>query len=232
MVQTLVRHCLLRELAVRLVGVGHKGHSPRRQHTDAIHLSPLGKMPRNHLFDIIRDVYPAHIQRPVLPHEAPHPTHVIPVVTVLVPPEAVHVRVEQIVQPRQAVQVLALVAARAEALGEEQAEVRAGHLVRARVARVGRDDAAAGGVRFRQVLVLAVAAGPFVVPDVEDRARLRGGLGFHGRRVDLRPGGAAFAPDDLFGFFGVRGVGEGGGVVGGSDIGAGGVGGCEVGAGG
>lgn len=61
-------------------------------------------------------------------------------------------------------------------------------------------------MRFGEVFVFAVAAGPFVVPDVEDGAGLGRGFGFQGGGVDLRAGGAAFAADDLFGLGGVGGV--------------------------
>ena len=127
-------------------------------------------------------------------------------------------------------QVFALVALGAEALGEEEAEVGAGDFVGAGVAGVGGDVAAGGGGGLGQVFVFAVAAGPFVVPDVEDGAGLGGGLGFDGGGVDLGAGGSSFAADDLFGLFDVGGVrrvcsGEGGcGAVGDGEIGGGGVG--------
>jgi len=58
-------------------------------------------------------------------------------------------------------------------------------------------------VGFGEVFVFAVAAGPFVVPDVEDGAGLGRGFGLHGGGVYWRAGGAAFAADDLFGLRGI-----------------------------
>ncbi len=107
---------------------------------------------------------------------------------------------------------------RTQALREEEAEVASSYLVGARVPGVCGDVATAGGGVLGEVFVLAVAAGPLVVPDVEDSAGLRWGLGFEGGWVDLRAGGAAFAADDLFDFLrgvlgvcGERGFGVGGG---------------------
>lgn len=99
----------------------------------------------------------------------------------------------------------------ADAAGEEQAEVRPGLFVRARVAAVLADVAAGGRVRFREVFVFPVTAGPLVVPYVEDGACLEGELGFEGGGVDLGAGGAAFSTDH-FGFLlrGGGGVDEGG----------------------
>ncbi len=124
-------------------------------------------------------------------------------------------------------QVLAFVALWAQAFREEQAEVAAGDFVGARVARVRRNVAAACSGVLAEVFVLAVAAGPFVVPDVEDGACLGWGLGFEGGGVDLGPGGASFAANDLLGLL------SGGGVVGGGGgggEGSFGIGGNEVGA--
>ena len=123
----------------------------------------------------------------------------------LVAAETIHIRVEQVMQARQAMEVFALVTPGAEAFGEEKAEIRPGDFVAARVPGVGGYVAAARGVGFGQVFVFAVAAGPFVVPDVEDGAGLGRGFGFHGGGVDLWAGGAAFAADYLFDFF--RGIG-------------------------
>lgn len=60
---------------------------------------------------------------------------------------------------------------------------------------------------LREVLVLAISAGPFVVPDVEHRACLWGRFGFDLARVDLGSGWASLSPDYPFGFILRVGVG-------------------------
>jgi hypothetical protein len=57
-------------------------------------------------------VDPTDIQRAVLPHERAHTTHVISVIAEFVPPETVDIRVEDVVDGREAVQILALVGLR------------------------------------------------------------------------------------------------------------------------
>ncbi|KAA6412159.1 MAG: hypothetical protein FRX48_04310 [Lasallia pustulata] len=178
MVQALMRHRLLGELAVRLVHVGDEGDAARRQHADAVDLAPLGEVAGDDLFDVVGHVDTPHVQRAGLAHEAADAAHVVAVVAVLVAAEAVDVGVEEVVDPGEPVQVFALVAFGAQASGEEEAEVRAGDCVGAGVARVGGDGAAAGRGGLREVFVFAVAAGPFVVPDVEDGAGLGGGSDF------------------------------------------------------
>lgn len=173
-----MRHRLLGELAVRLVHVGDEGDAARRQHADAVDLAPLGEVAGDDLFDVVGHVDAPHVQRAGLAHEAADAAHVVAVVAVLVAAEAVDVGVEEVVDPGEPVQVFALVAFGTQASGEEEAEVRAGDCVGAGVARVGGDGAAAGRGGLREVFVFAIAAGPFVVPDVEDGAGLGGRLGF------------------------------------------------------
>lgn len=181
------------------VGICDERHSPRSQDTDAINLPPLLEMARDNLLDIIRDVDAAHVQRAILARERPHTAHVISVVAELITAKAVNVGVEQVVQRRQTMQILALVALVADAAREEQAEIGPRDLIRPRVSAVLGDVAAALGGVLGQVLVFAVAAGPLVVPDVEDGAGLRGRFGLDGRWVNLRPGRTTLAADDLFG---------------------------------
>ena len=104
-----------------------------------------------------------------------------------------------------------------DSAGEEQAEIRAGHLVGGCPAGVEGHVTAAEGVGFGEERVFAVAAGPFVVPYVEDGAGLGGLVGvLEESGVDLRAGGPAFTPDQ-FGLLcggllgeGCVGVGKGG----------------------
>ena len=201
MIQTLVCHGLLSKLRIRLVRVRDERHPARGQHPDAVDLAPFREMARHHLLDIIGHMDPANIQRAVLARERAHTAHVVPVIAELVPTETVHVGVEEVMQRRQAVEVFALVAFGADAAREEQAEVRSGHLVCACVPAVLGDVAPGGRGVFREILVLAVAAGPLVVPDVEDGACLRGRLRFKRCRVHLRPSGSSFSPDYLLGLF-------------------------------
>jgi hypothetical protein len=94
-------------------------------------------------------------------------------------------------------QVLAFLTFGAYPPGEEQAEIASVDLVALGVPGVIRNVAARDGSGLGQVLVLAVAAGPLVVPDIEDCARLRRRLGFHGRGIDLCSRGALLPADDL-----------------------------------
>ena len=128
----------------------------------------------------------------------------------LVPAEAIDVRVEGVEESRETVQVFTFLAPRAQAFGEEETEVGSRDFVGARVAGVAGDAAAAGG-GGGLVFVFAVAAGPFVVPDVEDGACLGGRFGFEGR-VDLGPRWSSFLADYFLGFllFGVWVLGVGG----------------------
>lgn len=102
--------------------------------------------------------------------------------------------------PRQTMQVRALRALGAYAARKEEAEEGAGDGGGFGVATVEGDVAAARCVRLGEVLVFAVAARPFVVPDVEDCACLGRGLGGHGAGVDLGARWAALFADDLLDF--------------------------------
>jgi hypothetical protein len=70
-------------------------------------------MPRYDLFDVIGYVDPANVKCAVLAHERTHTAHVIAVVAVLVTAEAVHVRVKEIVERREAVEIFAFITFRA-----------------------------------------------------------------------------------------------------------------------
>ena len=98
-------------------------------------------MPCHNLLNIISNVNSPDVKRPVLPHEAPHSTHIIPIVTVLISPEAINIRIEQIMYPWQSVQVLALMALGTDSTRKEQTKVAAGYFVGARIAAVARDAA-------------------------------------------------------------------------------------------
>lgn len=118
-------------------------------------------------------------------------------------------------------QVLALLTPGAEPSSEEQAEITPDDFVPARISGIASDVAATGGCGLGEVFVFAVTARPFVVPDVEDGAGLRGRLRFKSPCFDLRAGRATFLADYLLGFFNgrVSGFGEGGGVVGRCEVG-------------
>ena len=59
MVQALMRHGFLCELAVCFVGVGDEGDAAGREAADAVDLAPFGEVAGYYLFDIVCDVYPA-----------------------------------------------------------------------------------------------------------------------------------------------------------------------------
>lgn len=144
-------------------------------------------MASDDLLNVVGNVYATNVEGAVLAHEAAHASHVVSVVAVLVAAEAVDVRIEDVVDGGQAVQVLALLALGAQALGEEEAEVAPGDPVGARVATVLGYVAPRGSGSLRQILVLPVASRPLVVPDVEDRSRLRRRLALKRVGVHLRP---------------------------------------------
>ena len=148
MVEGLVGHGLLGELGVGLVGVGDEGDAARVEHAYALDLSPLGEVARNDLLDVVGDVDAANVDGSVLAHEAANTSHIVTVVGVAVAAEAIHIRIEQIVDSRQTVQVLAVLALGADAAGEEEAEVGAGDPVGLRVAAVLGDITAALGGRL------------------------------------------------------------------------------------
>lgn len=203
MIQTLVGHSLLGELSIGLVGVRDESHSPRIKYAYPLDLAPFRKVARHDLLDVVRDVYPSDVDGPVLPHEAADAAHVVAVVRVLVAPEAVDVRVEQVVDARESVEVLTVLALGADAACEEEAEVGTGDFVRACEATVLGDIAATLSVCLGQVFVFSVAAGPFVVPDVEDGTGLRRWFRCYEGGIDLRSR-RTFLADDLFDLFGCR----------------------------
>ena|SRR5579862_5101116 len=99
-------------------------------------------MTSDYLFNVVVDMYPSYIQCPILPHKAPHTTHVVPVIRVLIPPKAVDIRIKQVVDCRQTVEILAFVAFWAQAPREEQAEIAPRHFIRACISRVFSNIAA------------------------------------------------------------------------------------------
>ena len=129
MIQILMRHRLLRELRVRLVGVGDEGDAPCRQHPYAIDLAPFREVSGDDLFDVVSDVDPADVEGAVLTHEGAHAAHVVAIVGVFVTTETVDVGVEGVEEAGKSVKVFALLTAGTEAFGEEETEIAAGDLV-------------------------------------------------------------------------------------------------------
>lgn len=85
---------------------------------------------------------PANIQRAILPREASNTTHIVSIIGKLVAPETIDVWIKDISHGREAVEVFAIYTLRTKSAREEEAEVGAGRLVGARVARVFGDVAA------------------------------------------------------------------------------------------
>lgn len=200
MIKTLVRHGLLCKLRVRFRRVRDERHAAGIQDARALNGAPFGEVPRDDLLDVVGDVDAADVDGAVLAQEGADAAHVVAVVGVLLAPEDVDVRVVHVVDPREAVQVLALAPLRAEAAREEEAEEGAVYAVGFRVPGVFGDVAAAGCECLGEVLVFAVAAGPLVVPDVEDCTCLGRRLGGYGARVDLWARWAPFLANDLLDF--------------------------------
>ena len=180
MVQPLVRHGLLGELRVGFIGVGDKRDATRGEDPDAVDLAPFLEVAGDDFFNVVGDVDAADVEGAVLAHEAADAAHVVAVVAVFIAPETVDVGVEEVMQSGEPVQILAFVAPGTQPLCEKQTEVAACDAVATGISGVFGYIAAAEGGSFGQVLVFAVTAGPFVVPDVKDGASLRRGLGFHG----------------------------------------------------
>jgi hypothetical protein len=65
-------------------------------------------------FDVVCYVDPADVEGAVLAHERAHTAHVVAVVAVFVAAEAVDVGVEEVMQGREAVEIFAFVAFRAD----------------------------------------------------------------------------------------------------------------------
>lgn len=99
-VQALVRHSFLGELRIRLIRIRHESDTSSRQDTRALNLTPLRKVSCDHLFDVIGDVDSTNIQRAILAGEGSHTSHIIAIIRVLISPEAVNVRVEEVVYRR------------------------------------------------------------------------------------------------------------------------------------
>lgn len=98
----------------------------------------------------------------------------------LLAPEDVDIGVVDIVDARQAVEVLALLTSRTYSSCKEEAEERAIYGIGFGVTGVFCDVTASLGFGMRQVLIFSVSAGPLVVPDVEDCAGLWRRLGSYG----------------------------------------------------
>ena len=113
-------------------------------------------------------------------------------------------------QGRQPVQVFALVTLGTDTAGEEQAEKRPCHFIRACVSTVLGNIASRRRCLLGEVLVLAVTARPLVVPDVKDGTGLRGRFGFDSCWVDLGPGWTALAANYLLFLLSAVCLGDGG----------------------
>ena len=89
-------HCFFGKLAVGFVGVGDESYAAGGKYTDTVDLAPIErikkkifyklkvlpfcKVPCYHLFNIIGNMNPSAIKCSILPHEASHTTHVVPVI--------------------------------------------------------------------------------------------------------------------------------------------------------
>lgn len=98
-------------LRTRAIG-GQQGvpEKPKVAQRTSLNLTPFRKVPRHDLLDVVGDMYPADVDRPVLALEASHAIHVVSVVGVLVSSEAVDVRVEHVVNAGQSVEKEAVLA--------------------------------------------------------------------------------------------------------------------------
>ncbi len=132
--------------------------SERRNAHTPVNLTPLLEVSCHNLLDIVRDMYPPHIECPVLPHKGAYAAHVVPVIAELVPPKTVDIRIEQVMQSRKAMQILALLPARTQAPGEEEAKVAAHGAIRASVAAVACNVAARRCGGLGEIFVFAIPA--------------------------------------------------------------------------
>ena len=147
-------------------------------------------MPNNNLLRLSsrRTLFnPPNIQSPILPIKAPHPTHIIPVISKLVPGETVFGRVGHgVVRVGEGVAVFAFPAVGTAPTREEEADVFVAGCVGAGEACVAFDVASGLGFGFARgrggwvsqlncvgslycalgVTVLSVTSSPFVVPDI------------------------------------------------------------------
>ena len=192
-------------------------NTPGVENANALHLTPFGKVPCHDFLYVIRDMDASDIDGAVLPGEAAHASHVVSVVGELVAlrnkvcqllceaqqqgastyTETIHRWVEDVMDPRKAMQVLAVLALGADPARKVQAKVRPRHVVRPGVPRVQRDVASPLGLGLGEVFVFAITATPFVVPDVEDGARLWWWLALDQGGINLGPRGALLPPNDL-----------------------------------
>lgn len=118
MIQTLMRHSLSGELRVRLVRIRDERNAAIVQHPNPVDLSPFRKVSGDDFFNVICDVYPAHVKRSVLSHETAHAAHVIAIIAEFVATETVDVGVEEVMDARESMEVFALVAFGADASRE------------------------------------------------------------------------------------------------------------------
>jgi len=191
-------HGFVGKLGVGEIGVGDEGNASHVEDSDALDLTPWGKVAGNDFFDVIRDVDAADIKGAVDAHKTACPSHVISVIGPLGPAEAIDVGIEDVVQAGQSVQILAFAALCADALCEVLAEEGVVYTVGLGVSAVCIGIAAAKGVILH--IVFAVSTRPFVVPDVVHLAGLFGSWSFEGRGIDLYARGASFLDTlDLFG---------------------------------
>lgn len=121
-------------------------------------LAPFCEVTRDDLFDVVGDVYPAHVDCPVLAHEAPHAAHIVSVIIMLVPSKHIHVRVEHIVYSWESMKVLTLLTFGTDTTGEEQAKVRTRYFVSFCVSAVFHDIASARSGSLGEVFIFAVTA--------------------------------------------------------------------------
>lgn len=183
-----------------LESVSHHWTQLSSEARTSLHLAPFSEMSGHHLLDVVCDMYPSAVDRTILSHETSHTSHIISVIRMFISPKYIHIRVEHIMDARQPMQILALLALRAYAARKEEAEVASWHLVCPRISSVLRNVATPRRRSLREVFILAIATGPFVVPDIEDRSCLWRWFGLHRRGVDLWSRWAFLLADDLLHF--------------------------------
>jgi hypothetical protein len=135
----IVSFCSYAEICWETYGVGevdisHECHTSGWQYTDALNLAPLLKVSGNDFLNVVRCVYPAHVESPVDAHETSNTTHVVSVVAEFVSSKAVDIGGENVAQTTfflhariwQTVEVLAVLTFRTEAASEVDTEIAAG----------------------------------------------------------------------------------------------------------
>ena len=150
---------------------------------------PFPKMPRHHLFRLLsisRLLNPANIQRPILPIETTHTSHIISIIRKLIPRETVFGAIwHGIRRIRKSVSILALPTVRTAASGKEEANIFHACSVGACEPRVTFDGASGLWFSFTRyaeewllakpnmnseyvlrVTIFSISSCPFVIPNI------------------------------------------------------------------